>query len=156
MGVNLGMSNRDHTRLGLEFQNSVLEWLERHYSDTFNKEVSIPVGVGCSEKKEHKYDIANKDCSIVIECKRYTWTETGNVPSAKIRSLNEALFYLHLLDDSCCKVLAMIKAETPKRNQTLAEYYVKNYYNLIGKIVIAEYDLESGSMTFVHNEASID
>ena len=145
------MSNSDHTRWGLEFQNSILEWFDHNYSGAFNIEVPIPVGVVGSEKKDHKYDIANNDCSIVIECKRYTWTETGNVPSAKIRSLNEALLYLHLLDDSCYKVLAMIRAEHPKRDQTLAEYYVKNYYNLIGKIVIAEYDLETGSMRLINS-----
>ena len=146
------MSNSDHTRWGTEFQYSVLEWFGHHYTDEFSTEVSIPVGVVGAEKKDHKYDIANKDHSIVIECKRYNWTETGNVPSAKIRSLNEAVFYLHLLDNSCYKVLAMVKASHPKQIQTLAEYYVRTNHNLIGDVIIAEYDPDSEKMRFINGQ----
>lgn len=47
--------------------------------------------------KEHKFDLANADRSIVAECKCYTWTDSGNVPSAKLMGLDEAVFYFGVL-----------------------------------------------------------
>jgi hypothetical protein len=32
----------------------------------------------------HKFDLASADQSILIECKSYTYTETGNEPAAKL------------------------------------------------------------------------
>ena len=88
------MSNSDHPYLGKVFQEAVRDWFVKEYGSGFQLEVGIPIGVNNDEKKPHMFDIVNTDLKMVIECKRYTWTETGNVPSAKIRALNEAAFFI--------------------------------------------------------------
>ena len=82
----------------------------------------------------------NTELGIVIECKRYTWTKTGNVPSAKMGFTNEAAFYLRLLPDNYVKYIVMLKANHSKRQESFAEYYYRINNHLLGKIKIAEYD----------------
>ena len=91
------MSNSDNPRNGAIFQRQVKEWFQEHYEKSFELEKKIPIG---DPAKEHKFDIVDEAGTIAIECKRYTWTETGNVPSAKMGSTNEAAFYLTFLPES--------------------------------------------------------
>ena len=145
------MSNSEHTYLGKKFQEAVCEWFasESEYKGSFEMEVGLPIG---SPEKDHFFDIVNKEAKIVIECKRYTWTETGNVPSAKIRSLNEAAFFLTSMEpslkDSYTKYIVMFKANHPKKKESLAEYYFKTYHNLLGDIILAEYDVIKKEMRY--------
>ena len=44
----------------------------------------VPVG---NPPKEHRFDVVSADGDIIIECKCYTWTNGGNVPSAKMSTL---------------------------------------------------------------------
>ena len=85
------MSNSDNPYRGKKFQEAVCEWFasKPEYKGSFEMEVGLPIG---SPEKNHFFDIVNKESKIVIECKRYTWTETGNVPSAKILALSEVAF----------------------------------------------------------------
>ena len=92
----LYMSNSDNPRVGAKFQREVMKWFEVHYDACFDLEVKIPIGswlIDSSQYKDHKFDVVSADNSIVIECKCYTWTESGNVPSAKMGFVNEAAFY---------------------------------------------------------------
>ncbi|MBR3621310.1 MAG: hypothetical protein IKN56_07345, partial [Clostridia bacterium] len=68
-------------------------------------EKKIAIGYYPEELKEHKFDLVSADGSIAVECKRYTWTETGNVPSAKMGFCNEAAFYLSFLPDNVDKYI---------------------------------------------------
>ena len=140
------MANSDHTRIGADFQKQVLEWFTDHIGPSFELEVKIPIG---NPPKDHRFDIVNPDKRIAIECKRFTWTESGNVPSAKIRTLNEAAFFLSFLPDDYGKYIVMFRDFNAKRNETLAEYYFHAYHHLLGKTIIAEYDPASGEMTFI-------
>ena len=141
------MSNSDHPYLGKKFQEAVCEWFasKPEYKGSFEMEVGLPIG---SPEKNHFFDIVNKESKIVIECKRYTWTETGNVPSAKIRTLNEAVFFMSLLKGSYTKYIVMFKANHPKKKESLAEYYFKTYYHLLGDIILAEYDVINDKMRY--------
>lgn len=85
----------------------------------------------------------------MIECKRYTWTETGNVPSAKMGFTNEAAFYLRFLPDSYNKYIVMLKAHHPKRRESLAEYYYRMNNHLLGTVKVAEYDPEKKILQIV-------
>lgn len=78
----------------------------------------------------------------MIECKCYTWTDGGNIPSAKLGFLNEAAFYLSFLSEECKKYIVMKKAEHPGREETLAEYYYRCYGHLLKRnnIQILEFD----------------
>ena len=97
----------------------------------------------------HSFDIANKEGTVVVECKCYTWTETGNVPSAKMGFTNEAAFYLSFLSDEVDKSIVMLRATHPKRTETLAEYYFRTNRHLLGKIKILEFDPNTLTMKLV-------
>lgn len=140
------MSNSDNPRNGAIFQRQVKEWFQEHYEKSFELEKKIPIG---DPAKEHKFDIVEEAGTIAIECKRYTWTETGNVPSAKMGSTNEAAFYLTFLPESFEKYIVMLKSYHPKRQESLAEYYFRTNKHLLGKIKVAEYDPDKKELHIV-------
>ena len=87
----------------------------------------------------------------VFSCneKRYTWTETGNVPSAKMGFTNEAAFYLSFLPDTYEKYIVMLRSYHEKRSESLAEYYSRTNRHLIGKTKVVEYDPESKELRII-------
>ena len=138
--------NSENPRVGKEFQLAVKEWFEEAYTSPFEIERKIAIG---RPAKLHSFDISSLDESIVVECKCYTWTETGNVPSAKMGFTNEAAFYLSFLPDDTERIIVMLHAEHAKRNETLAEYYFRTNRHLLGRIKIYEFDLQTKEMRFV-------
>ncbi len=140
------MSNSDNPRNGAIFQNQVRVWFQEHYKTNFVTEKKIPIG---NPAKDHKFDIVDEAGTIAVECKRYTWTETGNVPSAKMGFTNEAAFYLSFLPKSYDKYIVMLKSHHPKRQESLAEYYYRTNKHLIGQIKVAEYDPETNELRIV-------
>ena len=96
------------------FQKQVLEWFRIHYKVSFSLEKKISIG---NPPKDHKFDIVADNDTIAIECKRYTWTETGNVPSAKMGFTNEAAFYLSFLPDSYKKIIVMLSVPIIRREK---------------------------------------
>ena len=137
------MSNSDNPKKGAEFQKQVRNWFQEHYGTGFELETKITIG---NPAKDHKFDIVNPEKHIVIECKRYTWTETGNVPSAKMGFTNEAAFYLSFLPDTYEKYIVMLCSHHQKRNESLAEYYYRTNRHLIGKTNVAESDPEINAL----------
>ena len=133
-------SNSENPTIGAEFQNAVADWFREKYDMPFETEKKIPIGTSATNKKDHKFDIVSSDNSIAIECKCYTWTVTGNVPSAKMGFVNEAAFYLSFLPESYKKYIVMLYAKHDKRNETLAEYYYRTNKHLIGSTKVAEFD----------------
>ncbi len=146
------MSNSDNPRIGAEFQGEVLDYFSSTRGPGFKMERKIPIG---NPPKDHKFDIVNDELKIVIECKRYTWTETGNVPSAKMGFINEAAFYLSFLPDVYEKYIVMLRAYSDKRGETLAEYYFKTNHHLIGKTMIAEFDPKTKEYRIVGEKRSV-
>ena len=63
------------------------EVLTKHYGVNFRLDFQIPIG---KPPKDHKFDLVSEDEEIIGECKNYSWTETGNIPSAKMEFTNEA------------------------------------------------------------------
>ena len=140
------MSNSENPKKGADFQKRVQHYFIKKYGPGFELEKKIPIG---EPLKDHKFDIVNLDLGIVIECKRYTWTEAGNVPSAKMGFTNEAAFYLRFLPDNYEKYIVMLKAHHTKRQESLAEYYYKINNHLLGKVKVAEYNPVSESMRVI-------
>ncbi len=140
--------NTENPHVGAEFQGQVKKWFCEQYHKNFELDKKIAIG-SSDVKKEHKFDVVAEDNSIAIECKCYTWTETGNVPSAKIGFLNEAAFYLSFLPDMYEKYIVMLHSTHDKRNETLAEYYYKTNKHLIGNVKVAEYDPETNCFSIV-------
>jgi len=143
------MSNADNPINGAMFQDSVCAWFEKEYGKRFIQEMKIAIGFDQSNLKEHKFDIVAEDRSMAIECKRYTWTETGNVPSAKMGFTNEAAFYLSFLPDSYEKYIVMLYSYNVKRHETLAEYYYRTNSHLLRNTKVAEYNPEAEGLRII-------
>ena len=122
-------------RKGDDFRDIAKRALEQELNTILEPEQKLFIG---TPGKEHAFDLASKDQSIVIECKNYTWTKTGRVPSAKISTINEAVLYFSFLDENTQKILCLMKSEHPERKETLAEYYAHTYDHLLRDIIIHE------------------
>ena len=102
---------------------------------------SIAVPIGISGKKSHAFDLGNTNDKILVECKAHTWTEGGNVPSAKLTVWNEAMFFVYVAPPGYRKLLVVLRDFSARRNETLGEYYVRTYSHLIpGDVEVWEYD----------------
>ena len=138
------MSNAENTGIGAAFQEKTRQYFEEKYGKGFVKEQIISIGATDSCTKDHKFDIVNEELKMVIECKRFTWTVSMNVPSAKIRTANEAVLYLTCLpkDKHYEKYLVMYRDYNSKKKETLAGYYYRMNKHPLGDIKVAEYDPE--------------
>ena len=104
--------------------------LEKKFCTSFEPEAVVAIG---KPAKNHKFDLANDGRSIVAECKCYTWTDSGNVPSAKLMGLDEAVFYFSFLPAETKKILSTYKndevfismqeSDAAKSTRTATEYY---------------------------------
>lgn len=130
-------SNSENPKVGKAFQELVWKSISEYLGALFELEVALPIGI---PSKLHKFDCVSQDKRIVVECKCYTWTDTGNVPSAKMRGLNEAVFYMSYLPDNITKILCMKKATHEKKLETLAEYYCRTYGHLLSNVKVFEVD----------------
>lgn len=139
-------SNSDNPRVGKQFQDAVKQWFETERRETYVSEKPIAIG---KPAKLHKFDLVEAEEKVVVECKCYTWTVTGNVPSAKMGFVNEAAFYLSFLPDGIEKNIVMAKAIHPRRDETLAEYYFRTNRHLLGAIRVLEYDINTNEMRLV-------
>jgi len=101
----------------------------------------ISIEIGISGRKPHKFDLGDHGGKILIECKSHTWTEGGNVPSAKITTWDQAMFYFHAAPSGFRKVLFVLRDFNQKRHETLGQYYVRTKWHLIPEDVeIWEFD----------------
>jgi hypothetical protein len=132
-------SNSENPKVGRVFQELVAKLLTSYFNETFYNDIVIPIG---EPAKNHKFDCVSEEQSIIAECKCYTWTETGNIPSAKMGFINEAVFYMSYLSKDTIKIVVMKKATHPRRNETLAEYYCRTNMHLLKGIKVFELDLE--------------
>ena len=139
-------ANNENPGVGKAFQIAVQRWFQETLNMPFELEKKIAIGYPA---KLHSFDIASADGNIVVECKCYTWTESGNVPSAKMGFANEAAFYLSFLPRKIDKSIIMLKAVHPKRNETLAEYYFRTNRHLLGDIKVCEFDPNTGTMSLI-------
>lgn len=140
-------TNSENPKVGRAFQEMVCRSLEEHFGVKFNQEVPMLIG---KPAKDHRFDCVSEDKKIVVECKAYTWTDSGNVPSAKLMGMNEALFYMSYLPEGVTKILCIKKANHPKRTETLAEYYNRVDGHLLREVKIFETD-EFGNLKAIKN-----
>jgi len=129
--------NSENPKIGKEFEKVVKEWAELYYDCEFEPENPVEIG---NPPKPHKFDLVSKDESIVIECKCYTWTEGGNVPSAKLAMLDEAILYLRSISFPTNKIIAMRYSWNEKKQKSLATYFCEKKGHLLGDISVWELD----------------
>ena len=131
------MSNRDNPKIGKQFQEHVCALMQEHLQEDFVLEKPIPIG---QPPKMHRFDCVSINGGIVIECKCYTWTNTGNIPSAKMMGLNEAVFYMSYLPPETRKIIAINKSVYSNKTESFAEYYCRIDGHLLNGIEIVEVD----------------
>ena len=135
-------TNSQNPGVGKAFELAVLEWFENEYKKPF--ENNSPFSIG-DPPKAHRFDVVSEDKKVVAECKCYTWTETGNIPSAKMGFVNEAVFYLSFINNADTYVV-LKKSHHSKRSETLAEYYYRTNRHLFGSTRVLEFDADSKTM----------
>lgn len=139
--------NKPFQRIGSESNANVGRAFEQLAAEFFaglgiplDCNFSVPVGVG-KLKKHHAFDLGNPEMNIIIECKSHRWTAGGNIPSAKLTVWNEAMYYFHTAPPGYRKILFVLRDFSAKRNETLAQYYLRNYIHLIpSDVEFWEYD----------------
>jgi hypothetical protein len=121
---------------GYDFQFKAAEILGGYYDVVF-REYAIPIG---NPPKMHKFDLVSDDKHYIGECKNYVWTAGGNVPSAKICHINEAVFYLQHLPSDTIRFVVMRRAIDKFHLESLAEYYYRMNKHLLKGVIIIEID----------------
>jgi hypothetical protein len=130
---------KSNTQIGKEFEEKTLEYFRKKGIE-LKKQYIIEIGL--DSKKEHRFDLGNND--TIVECKAMRWTETENVPSAKIGSWNEAMYYFSLAPKEYKKIFFVERHYSQKYSKTLLEHYIDNYYHLIpNDVVLYDYDSDS-------------
>jgi len=129
-----------NTAKGREFQRRAAAMLERYFRVGFRTEHRVAIG---DPPKEHRFDLVSDDLQYVGECKNYSWTEGGNVPSAKMGFINEAVFYLSYLPRETRRFVVMRRDVDTRHGESLAEYYYRMNRHLLNGVFIVELDLET-------------
>ena len=133
---------------GDAFQLLTKRVLETRLGTPLRAEVAISIG---SPPHPHRFDLVSYDGVVVVECKAFTWTGTGNIPSAKLTTLREAVFYMTWLPEESKKILAMACSNHPKRNESLGEYFVRLNAHLLGDVIVCEID-DEGRIIVLHGD----
>src|SRR6266545_5810395 len=125
------MANSDNPRTGAEFEELVGAFFATQ-GLTLLPNVAVPVGTG-KAKKDHKFDLGSESPPVLVECKRHTWTEGGNAPSAKLTVWNEAMYFFAAAPSKYRKMLVVLRHL--RRGQSLAEHYVSRFRHMIPRRV---------------------
>lgn len=125
------MSNVDKGQL---FQRRCRTALERALGRQFEVEVSLRV----PDRKAHAFDLATRERDVVAECKAFSWTVSGNVPSAKLAHLREDVENLRALGEGVARYLILDEARRSGREETLARYFVRLNEELLGPVNVLE------------------
>lgn len=134
--------SKSNTHVGSEFEKVACEFFK---TQGLLLEKNISVDIGINGKKAHSFDLGNREKKILVECKSHTWTEGENVPSAKITTWDQAMYFFHATPPGFRKIFFVLRSFSPKRNETLAEYYLRTKSHLIPTDVeIWEFDEDTG------------
>ncbi len=133
------IGSKSNAQVGKAFEDIVFKIIS-HQGFKIRKEFKLLIGIG-DVKKEHSFDFGSESNKILVECKSHKWTSGNNVPSAKITVWNEAMYYFVIAPSGYRKVFFVLRDYSQKRQETLAEYYIRTNAHLIPKDVeIWEYD----------------
>ena len=131
------MVQQSTVQKGNLFEIEASRELSHHFGWTLHQSVGIGIG---NPPKRHRFDLVDIPRKVAVECKAFTWTVTGNMPSAKITTAREAVLYLQWLPDDWTKVLAMARSLRGGYEESLAEYFVRLNGHLLGAVSVVEVD----------------
>jgi hypothetical protein len=97
---------------------------------TVTPNFKMRVGIN-GKTKEHGFDLGSGEPLVVVECKSHTWTEGDKVPSAKMTTWNEAMYYFSLTPRQARRILFVLHSERQTSGESLAGYYIRTYSHLI-------------------------
>jgi len=129
-----------NAHVGRDFERLVQEYFA---STGLHLKKSLMLPIGFHGRKYHCFDLGDYKDQVLVECKAHTWTEGGNIPSAKLTTWDQAMYYFHVAPRGFRRILVVLKDFSPKRKETLGQHYVRTNWHLIPKSVeIWEYDME--------------
>ena len=137
------LPNSQNPRKGRDFEERASQALQKKYGQKLAKK-AIDIG---NPSKRHFFDLVSEDDNVIAECKNYSYTETGNIPSAKMAFLNEAVLYLSHVPPDRKKIIVLRREHHLRRSESLAEYYKRTYFHLLDGIAIMELDVETMELT---------
>ena len=110
----------------------------------------LTIGVN-DRKKKHAFDLGSCEPLIVVECKSHRWTEGDKVPSAKMATWNEAMYYFSLTPPSTRRILFVLHDKRRSSGETLMAYYLRTYGHLIpAGVEFWEYDEAVKKLSLIH------
>lgn len=114
-----------------------------------NAKIRLDTGLKVSDPYAYKCcKIAGAKANQSITATESRANHAKYVPSAKMMGMNEALFYMGYLPEDTTKVLCIKEAVHPKKQETLAEYYVRIDGHLLQDVKVFEVD-EQGRINVV-------
>ena len=127
-----------NTQVGREFEINAREFFAQQ---GIMLSPNFVLAIGINGKRQHKFDLGDKNEKVIVECKSHKWTEGGNIPSAKIRDWNEAMYLFYAAPSDYRKILFVLRDYSQSKMETLAEYYIRTNPHLVPPAVeIWEYD----------------
>lgn len=131
-----------NTQVAREFESIAYKYF---YSNEYDVEMGYNIKIGLNlVKKEKKFTLGGRDNlgkTFVVECKSHKWTESSNIPSAKITNWRQSMFYFSMLPEDIGKYLFVLKDKSVKTQESLGEYFIRLNQHLIPKgVIILEYD----------------
>lgn len=140
----IGASSNSH--VGRDFEQVAWSYFQQTENLQLQKCFPVQIGIGAN-KKCRRFDLGLETPAILVECKSHRWTETGNMPSAKVTVWNESMFYFLLAPSHYRKILFVLRDRHIRKTESLAEYYVRTYLHLIpSDVSIMEFDESSSAV----------
>jgi hypothetical protein len=132
-----GALNNAHA--GREFEEATLLYFK---TTGVILERNFGAPVGFRNKKIKHFDLGSENPPIVVECKSFTWTETGKSPSAKMYALNQVMLVFSSTPEHYRRILFVLKHM--RNNVSLATHYIARFGHLIPpNVEIWEFDMNS-------------
>lgn len=131
---------------GRDFELAALRYFLEVENLSLYRSFKLPIGAG-STTKIHEFDLGSEDLEIAVECKSHTWTVTGKVPSSKMTSWNQAMYYFYLLPSRYRKIMFVLRDLRYGASESLVDYYLRSHGHLVPDgVEFWEYDPRLGAV----------
>lgn len=111
-------------------------------------ERNVAVEIGLHQTRPRLFDLGCRQENVLVECKSHKWTESARVPSAKLTTWDQAMFFFEAAPDGFRKIFFVLRHHCERRDETLAAYYIRTHFHLIpADVEMWEYDTETSTAT---------
>jgi hypothetical protein len=145
------VGSTSNAHVGRAFEQAAIRLLGEagiHVSQNYSVEVGV-----AETLKAHKFDGGSSSPPVLLECKSHRWTKGGKVPSAKMATWNEAMYYFSCAPSHYRKILFVLRDLRSTNMEPLSSYYLRTYKHFIPPgVEIWELDEELGTCSRVLGE----